>query len=314
MKSILFTLLFLFSFLTSFSQKIRFTDTANRWQSTGFDGSNGPMSSHIYYWISGDSVISGITYRKMQFAAYYGPPGYAYLVREDTVNNMVYYRSHDTDYLLYNYNLHVGDTVHYKGNFSFSSYDSIVRIDSVVSIDSVYYFGAYYKIFTLKKLQSSSQFSFTYIEGIGSFFGPMFPFKYPHFEQSEILRCFSRSGVTDTTGIHYLGTYDGSGSLQPMVYYNNCNYLDVKTIASTKDDIHISPNPCSYQTTITLSNNWGVNASVQIFDLTGRCLYNATPVANTDHMIINTSNFSAGIYIITVQRDNVKTNTKLIVE
>jgi len=316
MRPVLFALLLLLASFSSFGQKIRFTDTANHWKTSQFDGSNGPSHTHLWYSFSGDTVINSITYRKMHVPSVYMYIsvylGGLFLVRDDTAHNMVYYRVNDTDYVLYNYNLHVGDTIRYRGNLSAT--DTSIRIDSVVNIDSVYYFGSYYKVFTLRTTQRFSQFSFTFIEGIGSFYGPMYPFVYPNFEQSEALTCFSRSGITDTTGIHYQAVLSWNSAMQPMAYYNNCNYLDVKNITSTKADIHISPNPCSYQTTITLSKNWGTNALVQIFDLTGRCLYSATPGANTDHLVINTSNFSAGVYIITVQQNNIKTNSKLVVE
>jgi len=308
MKHFVLILSLLLISIAGFGQKIRFTDTANRWQSSAFDGSGGPMITHLYYSISGDSIISGVIYRKMLVNG-----NNRYLVRDDTANNKVYYRSNDTDYILYNYNLHVGDTIHYKGALS-SMNDSIVRIDSVLKIDSVYYFGAYYKIFTLKTIQKNSQFSFTYVEGIGSFYGPMFPFTFPHFEQSEILRCFSRSGITDTTSIHYSAAVSGSTFLQPMVYKNNCNFLNANNITSIKNEVNISPNPCSYQTTITLNDIWGANASVKIFDMTGRCLYNITPRAGLGQQVINTSNLNPGMYLITIQRGDAKTNAKLIVQ
>jgi hypothetical protein len=57
-----------------------------------------------------------------------------------------------------------------------------------------------------------------------------------------------------------------------------------------------------------------MNASVQIFDLTGRCVYTFFPAANTDRLLISTSDLSSGMYIVNIKADNTNTNIEVVVQ
>lgn len=105
----------LFLFRTSFAQKISFTDTSNKWNYNN-SWKSGPVYGmkdyHDFY--KYDTVLNGVVYKDFGFG----------LVREDTANEIVYIRHlsvmgyatiYDTgEYVLYNYNLQVGDSIEYN--------------------------------------------------------------------------------------------------------------------------------------------------------------------------------------------------------
>ncbi len=111
--------------------------------------------SYKKIWMTYDSTLSGLMYQG--------------LLREE--NNVVYYvPPNNTEGILYDFNLEVGDTTYVKNMFC-----GDVELEAVViSIDTVEYFGVERKRWHL----DSDGWSEYWIEGIGSMSGPLHSF-YP---------------------------------------------------------------------------------------------------------------------------------------
>jgi hypothetical protein len=177
-KGLLFSLLLGFSYV-SFSQKIRFTDSTNKWSIATTKKWWTEFGSDSYL---GDSIINGTKYRVSSY-------GY---VREDTGVEKVFVKnflSKDTnEIVLYNYNLVVGDTLRYNYvNDTFAYF--ISKVDSIL-INSVIH-----KVWRAVLYESlhGGTLEFSIIEGIGSTGGPKFS-AYPlAVESRDYLICFENN-------------------------------------------------------------------------------------------------------------------------
>lgn len=136
----------------------------------GYDTKGGVFGSYGSYYIKedvkfyckGDTVINdtlfsklyytGVTrypeWAKRELSGYYGP------IRNDTLNRKVWFGS----YLLYDFNIQVGDTVVFACG-------SVVP---VISIDSVLYCDKYHRRYNARNIYGDTLYL---IEGIGSIFG-----------------------------------------------------------------------------------------------------------------------------------------------
>jgi hypothetical protein len=88
MKKLLLALSFISLTVSAHAQKIKFTDSTNYW--TGFDWSDAisPPISNIYHYFYGtDTIVGGLSYRKMYNAVMADPVASR---REDTVVGRVY--------------------------------------------------------------------------------------------------------------------------------------------------------------------------------------------------------------------------------
>jgi len=76
--------------------------------------------------------------------------------------------------------------------------------------------------------------------------------------------------------------------------------------------LHVFPNPASNQFTITLGSN-NKNVEVNIFDITGKIIY-SNVVIDTQQLVVNTGEFSEGIYIVQIQSAGFVETKKLVVK
>lgn len=124
-------------------------------------------------------------------------------IRQDTVQKKIYYcvGTSPNETILYDFNLHLGDTLH-------NSYNNGSDSNYVSSIDSILIgttFRKQYHISTGHMAGNDTNYV-QLIEGIGSTYGLAFPIT-PPFEWGSKLNCFSQNNVTiypNTTGICYL--------------------------------------------------------------------------------------------------------------
>lgn len=95
------------------------------------------ISYNTTFKISGDSIVNDTTYKKLISFPTGNSGGYNQidLVREDTNSRTVYRRANNKDYLLYNYNLQVGDTFLVK-NPEWGNAQYHVLLDSIT--DTLY--------------------------------------------------------------------------------------------------------------------------------------------------------------------------------
>lgn len=160
-----------------------------------------PLVAEYQYTMEGDTIFSSVTYKKIfrtgytnNSFCYYGPFGYIGSIREDN-NKHIYLRlpNSNSDTLIYDFNLSVGDTV--KSYLNYNCIDPI----TVISIDSILIQTTYRKRLNLYGI-TCGVMDVSIIEGIGSTRGLL---DYtPTFESVGTLECFSLREQTiypDTT-------------------------------------------------------------------------------------------------------------------
>ncbi len=144
-KPILAAFMVILSF-TGYTQKIRFTDTSNYWGSQGIESSSIAYQGIYQYRLCCTNIFNGLTYYDLHGVLDHWPLDF--YVREDTAAGLVYmWNFQDSvEQVLYNYNLHPGDTIHFE-------YANPPFIDSVLSVDSMLINGVYHKVFSLYELK-----------------------------------------------------------------------------------------------------------------------------------------------------------------
>ncbi|MFH0865220.1 MAG: hypothetical protein V1904_03440, partial [Bacteroidota bacterium] len=166
-----------------------------------------PWSQFSYqYKMEGDTVINGITYHKIYYSLdlYYGSPNETLhcFLREDTTKKVFlkYPTSSGvdtTEFMLYNFNLNVGDTVTIK---LFYPTDSLFKL-IVVHIDSTLLLTGYRRFIGLGALtlmwDGGCDNSIAWVEGMGCTYSQLYN-EIPQggcWEQGYDLTCFWEKGV-----------------------------------------------------------------------------------------------------------------------
>ncbi len=289
------SLLLLVIALASSAQKIRFSDTRNEWKTLAFVFDGPPFKQEFAY--GADTIAYGHAYKLLHNNISYfyctamwssgtcpgggggggGGSSELYFIREDTLNNKVYYRdittvSTDTlEHLLYNYNLTVGDSI----NFTFMG---STLTDTVASIDSTLINGVYHKIFNMINKQYGFMRSYTVVEGIGCTNNPLFPALFGVcFEYGESLYCFSQAGIRPVihAPINSCATFTTICCHITLTSFDNttncATVLSSKNTAS-QNAIAATPNPANGFLNITSDHPFD-NSTLSIYDLTGTRIY-----------------------------------------
>jgi len=306
MKKILFLLFLLYSFCSA-AQKIHFTDTSNIWMVHHTAGGPPPSSywHQFKYRNNADTIIHSTSYKMVE--AYFGGAWSSYpcsssacvpytFVREDTLLNKVFMLSNDTEQVLMDYNLKIGDSITHKDYIK-----NWVFIDTVSGLDSVIINSVYHKVWYFNQVYDSpsttpSTFRYSVIEGIGCLLGPFY-MPYPNWGLDQFtLTCFNNNGVeplvSPSVPYWYLGAYfdnqvsctlgipvQGLGALQASVY----------------------PNPATTHITITTPIKI---ATLTITNLLGQTI--CTQNHNSEVVEIDVSTFPSGIYLVKINGTEVK--------
>ena len=313
MKKLLSLSLLLLS-LHTFAQKIRFTNSTNQWTTLSFTADAHPME-HVYHYTT-DSVIGGVVYKNIALDRFYyscpgsGPcttssdGGKGGLVREDTLTGFVYYFD-TSEHLLYNYNMHVGDSISYRSIFS-----PVFYTDTVASIDSTLINGVYHKIFNM--VGKNGPRSYTVLEGVGCTNAPLFPvYLFACFEYGESLVCFSHNGVHPAARAPINSCAPFATMCCPYSYFPDFNNsIGCATLLSTAQTIttvttySISPNPAFAELSITAHQPFTENTTISVYDFTGRIVYQSKAEASRESISIATTYWSSGICLVTIQNQN----------
>jgi len=325
MKSFL-TILFISLAISANAQKIRFTNSTNQWTTLSINGDGCSFQNSFSYYT--DTVVYGITYKSMHsmwsvYSGYHSSCycGLAdvgtqlnYLIREDTIAGMVYYfnPTDSAEYILYNYNLNVGDSI------SYSVYPAIYT-DTVTSIDSVLYNGSYYKILNFQNKTLGSDRSYTVLEGVGCTNDPVFPSYFGGcFEYGESLICFYENGLRPgiTAPINSCSKY-GTSCFYDSTFNNitGCDmFLSTNNIKKPTPDITISPNPSFDHIYITTDEQFDDNTTISVYDINGSCILKTKPSGQKSKVEINTTYWSEGLYMLIVQNNTgIIKNEKVVV-
>ena len=239
------------------------------------------LNSEYIYYIHHDTVINGLSYKsvfKKSFNTYLwmGPPPIqnctgSYLentfvahIRNQGKN--VFILSDTSEYLLYNFNLNVGDTLPLSYN---NFYDNI----TISAIDSIFIDGEF-----LRKFELSGGSSSFLIEGIGHEFGFLEPFP-PILECGFQLDCYQRNGLT------YFPTLN-----------HNCLY-NVNLHEKQMSDFSINR---GFNSIFITTNTNGVKELV-VREISGKILMKSTFRGN--NFELNLFRLDRGIYVISI--DNI---------
>ncbi|MCB0697126.1 MAG: T9SS type A sorting domain-containing protein [Chitinophagaceae bacterium] len=242
--TITFILFLLFTQILS-AQKIRFTDSGNVWHE-GF--------SDMYTWgvgkfeIQKDVTINGIVYKS------FTTPGF--FVRNDTTTQRVYMLKGGVEYLLYDFSLQVGDSIHYPNGTHYVS-----RIDSV-KLDSVWHTVFYFNTGT------AGGWPYAVVEGIGCIDGIIFPLdNYHNVEGHSWLVCFHHNG--NKTNVTPPILYGNTGVNITFTNTDSC-YVGVATLSKTSHgSVTISPHHATVISKIILPEDLQ-EGTISIFNTIGQ--------------------------------------------
>jgi hypothetical protein len=268
---------------------------------------------HYSLLLEGDTIINGETYKKLIRPAWeftlmttsggiedcsWGGPatGYIGALRENEAERKVYYVSDglNSESLLYDFNLEVGDTLLGYFNYEWLTNKTIDSVDSVLVGDQ------YHKRWTLYQPEGSAteMSDIQFIEGIGGVNGLVDP--SPFF--------LLHSPVT--TLICY---NSGTGNVYPGDALPCALITDLPATSQTNYSIQVFPNPAMDSfTVLTSADLQNIPFEIQATDITGRVFF-SQKTTSSNQLTINTSQWPAGIYILNIQSDKFNQSTKVIV-
>lgn len=250
------------------------------------------------YSIIGDTIINSITYHKLLKSGtehehcafgnfidnWYSFSDYVGAFRQDTAMRKLFLvmPSNNTECLLYDFNLTVGDSVG-GGCLGFSPCAAISSIDSILIGNSL-----------RRRFNLSTPFPYTIIEGIGSTSGllePLCPFEY-----SGTLKCFSQNGET----------------LYPDTV-TSCQLLtSIKNVSANSSSTKVFPNPFHTSTTFEVNSDFK-NAELKIYNTFGVQVRQVK--ITSQNTTINRDELSDGIYFFkAISKSGRTLNGKFIVQ
>lgn len=275
-----------------FAQKIRFTDTSNRWQSSWWvsQGANNGVGDN-YNFIYQDTIIT-IAGKNYQLLT--ADTTIKLLVREDTIagkvfvkaigNKIFYCDVTDTnEFVYYDYNLQVGDTLNMPLVYIVSMPPSNLQSKHVVqSIDSVAINGVWHKKLNMNVISGFTySTSYNLIEGIGTNKAPIIIPSGPGYGATH-LNCFINNGIN------------------PLTAYTNCNTTSLTPLFN-RNDLVLYPNPTNNQLNIIYKGQATPNMTIRISDILGRSQLEKSFKNNTD---IDLSDYKSGLYFVQFIYDN----------
>ena len=284
---------------------IHFPDSGGLWKETYWW-----QPSPVFYngigdtYIEGDTVINDTVYHKVYNLrrdvfcsdSIISEPEYDGALREDTINQKVYYRGiiNASDQLLYDYSLEIGDTL--QTNMYTPYYGVYVTaIDTITTFD-----GVQRRIWYLDSEEPFDGWP-QIIEGIGSTSG-LHGGTEPYWEGWNELLCFSVNG--DEVWRSFRDTC--------YVVTDTCVPVGINETVYSKTSIKYYPNPVSTSTTVSFEFNQirTTDNYLWIFDLFGKeiahtkFLYNSFTIR---------SPANKGLYMVKIFVNNNYYTFKLIV-
>lgn len=239
-----------------------FSTGAANWVYRYYDDFHYPTSIFTPYSLFGDTTISTINYRKVFKYVYY-----AGALRED--NKIIYFvpDTSSTEYLLYNFNLNVGDSIIHPYGGAVCTNDTLIvwNVDSVMASD-----GYHRRLW----FNSNAQ----WIEGIGAVYYLLEPCNVLCVSGNDYLECIS----TDSS-LNY-----PSGYLSCMV--------SVPELSIENSKISINPNPVANE--LTVKTNLDHPLEFKLYDITSRKILSKTFNNST---IINLEHLTSGVYLYEVE-------------
>jgi hypothetical protein len=261
------------------------------WSNTSIGTSGG--SEHQSYWVKfqADTLINDLEYKKvMQSDDSLHSNWYVKgFIREDVTSQKVYLYDvyNQVDILLYDFSLETGDSILAGDGESYAKVDTVIYKPFGNSTD------------TLKQICFDSGCNTRWIEGIGSLWGVM-----------EGLNAFFITGEISKLVCYY----DNDNLVYHNPEFETC--FPVSTSVSilkfgNKKNIKIFPNPASDK--ITIHSLRSRIFEVEIYDLTGTCLYQNLNVGS-NRVELKTDKLSKGMYVLKVRDEREKISQKMVIQ
>lgn len=180
------------------AQKISFTDPTNEWYVSTRTEAPGqpnrfPVTNEKFHY-QGDTTINNLVYNKLQNIWKY----VAALVRYDSADNKVYVYNPSGDYVLYDYNLNIGDTF-YSPNAYYNTgiYYTVITKDSML-VNNVLHARWILKVTDTAFVDVHGE-SYVVVEGLGCLNAPLDPLfgdrsLVYYYELNRWLTCFKNNG------------------------------------------------------------------------------------------------------------------------
>lgn len=284
------TLILIVALMSGILNSQSIIDTTKRWSTVIHE-----LPSYIifteYIKFGGDTIIDLLSYKKVlrstdEFQNVWESYGF---IRE-TFDKKVYYRTDTTpEYLLYDFELNVNETIETTGIYGDVYNSHLTPMTFLVSqIDSVYLGNVYRKQLHLNPViqgDTSTYASEFWIEGIGSKTGILHWEAYFVGGNSYQLLCHLKNDTIVYQNPSYTTCY---------YYYD---WLDVKGNIF-EDRINVYPNPANDNLFI----NTDENATVEIINMQGQIV--ATKTLSDKNSSIDVSELRCGVYTMRVKTDN----------
>lgn len=267
-----------------------------------------------HYQISGDTVINGNTFHKLNMTYkyyqmdqwgdcdYYSyriqsyPYQYIGSFRNDSAAKKVYFLPKDStnEKLLYDFNYSLGDTLRptYSRSYNFNHPNPLV----VTKVDSILILGIYHRTIGFISCPTSyfgSSDTLQLIEGIGSNSGLFSSYNIcNYYVRASRLYCHRQNGqivFSDT--------------------YGNCNLISsIENAVIDKSTISVSPNPAHNFVKVKSDGNI---KGISIYDIAGKQLsFIENPGQSSS---LDVSGFQSGIYLIRFQLEDGKIVAKKLI-
>lgn len=278
----LFKILIIFTALPMLAQDYKpVLDNKNEWH---FTNCNFGCITDVYY-TDGDTLVNGKTYKILDGYHYISR---SFLLREEVAEKKLYFlRIRPSggldEYLLYDFNLQVGDSIDMKNPITpFPQDGGYFRLDSIVPrplIDGNNYDHFY---FSPSQSNTSSTHNAVWIEGAGSLSLINAPGGNPDINGVGALSCMFKNRDL------YYSNLDSISGCNPIYMNVKQNNLEGVTITKT-------PN-----SELFLLHNTQFVSEISIFTLTGKRLKNIRHNFD-ENRAINFETYSEGVYLILVK-------------
>lgn len=237
-----------------------------------------------YYKLKGDTTINNTAYKKMLSSTdsnLVSSWQYIAALREDSLQRVYISQYNQPEKQLYNFNLQVGDTLHYTQMCTLL----------VNAIDSIQLINGEYR----KRILFFNSPNYQWIEGIGSEDGPLYIYVLGcDVDFNAELNCFTENDTLKFKSANF----------------NSCYFSNVSLNENSKDKFYFSPNPAN--NFIYLNNTFqSKNLVITLNDLNGKAITIQTISKNST---IDISQLNNGVYVIHFfEKGKILQSQKLVV-
>lgn len=285
MKSLLLTFSIFFS-ITSFSQTyLPMLEEGNIWNTISYGYPDPVIITDETYEVTGQLVIGGFTYFIINNSSC--------VMREENGKVYVYNQTHETEEILLDFTLEIGDEIILDTqNPHYCYYIGGVYMEgtpiTVSNVSTQFIAGNDRKVI---ELEYQGELVDTWIEGIGTLNG-ILPFDFTYFDSDTYLSCYTNNGVA----------YFFNGYTECLFGINDFD----------KDAIKLAPNPVTEYSTIQFPIESEIDF-IKIFDVFGRLVRNEK--IYSEYVNINANEYASGIYLyLLFSKDKMVKTDKFIVK